>query len=480
VQQPRSACNGASITLCLSCNGMSPPEQQVEETERLSALAAWLWREGHHVTALRIQLSRQEQGNCGESCIPAIVAALAAAGKRPGGLRLEQLALPALGNTPLPTISAALSGCRHLKALDLSTSGNSGTSGFFAGRCTNGWDLLAALVQLTQLTSLRLDGGLFGYMKQDDPLHEFGCPPADWECWLPEAIARLPRSLVVLDWGSPGELPISSLSHLTALQKLTLSAEVTISGSDEDDSSDRHAGMGSSSGDSGGMAAASCKALPALTHLTYPLALKGQEAAAALALLQPGNLVELQAVEDQNSTLDARACPRAMQLLVANTRLRSLGLEVHMQAGPAAGPLQAQLTGLTSLRLTGYDVRFGYPEPAVCLPWAKAIGALTGLRRLAVAPCLLGCAPWGSLTALTRLELFPQEVGYGEHVPPPLDALRSLAGGSLQQVVLPASGRLGRLPAFFCCCLQRGTSANMCDHPTSGTQLRDSCRTHQH
>jgi hypothetical protein len=149
-----------SISLALCCGTHSSRQQYEREEERLVSLAAWLQRYGHFLDNLQLQVhtSGAESDNiklARGQAIRLVMHALATAGMRPGGLQLQQLQAPALGNTLLSTITQTLSGCHHLRALQLDYS--DGTEDIRASKDVME-EMAAALQQLTQLTSLKLAG----------------------------------------------------------------------------------------------------------------------------------------------------------------------------------------------------------------------------------------------------------------------------------------------------------------------------------
>jgi hypothetical protein len=372
--------DGARIELKLSCIPDSPYEQQEKEEQRLQGLADWLHQNGHLLNKLHIEPKppqQQEDTYVLEACqaMPEVVAALAAAGRRRGGLRLQQLRLPAVPGTSMVTLCRALTGCSQLRALHLANS-YSGQS----NKCS--WQtclkLPAALEQLTQLTSLRLEGGLFRYL---DSMRQS----------VDHILQRLPGSLVVLevrgdypDW-EPAivSLRTSSLQHLVSLRRLTLPDDTTVM-------------CGSSE---------SSNPLTGLTALTY-LKCSRSTTTRGAPLLAPPNLVDLRAgdaLPDPLETVSRKAALRSLTIILSPYIHRSL-----------AQPLK-QLTRLTRLSVYAEDEDSDSDDDAeeeeqsrahqAAAEWGRALASLTGLHWLRVEPLLLSNMDISPLTALTRLTI---------------------------------------------------------------------------
>jgi hypothetical protein len=153
------------IELELICTPDSPFQQRQREVQRLESLAQWLQQYGHLLKQLAIPVQYPSMESEYRSyeleaapVIPDVMAALVAAGQQPGGLQLQQLEVPVLGGTPMPTICKTLSACPQLRELHLDNN-------FGGVYTTASWSVMmelpAALQQLTQLTWLRLEGNLF-------------------------------------------------------------------------------------------------------------------------------------------------------------------------------------------------------------------------------------------------------------------------------------------------------------------------------
>jgi hypothetical protein len=138
--------DGASIEIELTCSADSSQQQQQQQqqqqeeeedndAQRLQRLAGWLQQRGHLVNKLHVTAGPPEEQQAGDrfqsgACraVPGVLAALTAAGKGSGGLRLQQLQLPALPGTPIPTICGMLLGCQQLRELRLCNSHSKATT----------------------------------------------------------------------------------------------------------------------------------------------------------------------------------------------------------------------------------------------------------------------------------------------------------------------------------------------------------------
>jgi hypothetical protein len=400
--------DGAGVALQLSCTSSSTTEQKRREVRRLAGLATWLRRHGPSVNNLdiHIHLQEEQQAVLGRSnAITKILEALAAAGQQPGGLRLQQLRLPALGSTPPSTISDALDVCRQLKALHLDYS--------FAAVTTDllpylSGDICAALQCLTHLTSLHLNVASFelGY----EPVH------------LDKLFTHLPSSTqeLVLDFirnhGCDFILHTSSMRHLTALQQLVLPDFLRISSSErEENSVEEKEQEDEQQGD------ANLEPLTALTSLVFGSALlpKGSK------LLALPSLVSLTA---------GFAKPPCLRQLASRTTLCNLTCTLTAYAAPARTGALGQVTQLTGLWL-GVPAGKGVKEQAAQVASAGAVGSLTGLRSLALQPEVLERVPLAALTALTCVTIDvncrgPQQVAGPERIK------------QLVSKLAPAKGRL--------------------------------------
>jgi hypothetical protein len=353
--------DGGSIALQLSCTPHSPSGDKLRELERLEALYVWLQRQGQAVTSFSIQTSsfqdRASKYVSGRSFgVSSILEALAAAGQRPGGLRLQQLQVPAIGVATPRALTQVLSGCQHLRQLQLEPNCGIGDMGMCAyldkGLCM-------ALQQLTQLTGLKLYAS--GVVDRRITGDSFPIFPMDG------LVQCLPSSLQVLhmDFCCSCSLSTSSLQHLVALKQLLLPIGM---------------GLGSSP-------------LHPLTSVTY------LDHWAAVAhdrhvLSALPNLAELRS---------AWCFSDILQRLQSRTALRSLtcGLDPEDEEDAAA---LAQLTQLTQLRLAllADEEDEGPSQLAV---WGAALSLMTGLRSLALQPEVLQHVDLAALTALTRMEV---------------------------------------------------------------------------
>jgi hypothetical protein len=382
--------DGGSIELQLWCCSDLNLQERQREVERLEGLAGWLWQQGHLLNKLSITVVEPDEEFAEDyvleagQVVPSILAALAAAGKRPGGLRLQQLLVPAFPSTHIFTICRALSGCHHLRELHLGYSHSTQVT-------PTPWDTLdllpAALQQLTQLTSLKLDGGYFDYYEVDFV-----------DICLDDIFKRLPSSLVVFELGDirGGRRDFNAhpdtLQHLGALQKLALPYSITIHGSGD-----------------------APNPLAQLTAVTS-LSCEGAMLPPGEALLALPNLEELLAGQAEVHHLEG-VCSR--------TALRSLGLSLSpSQYLPQTAAL-AQLTQLTALKMVCVD-RVGdvlaagadpeqeeeedEEEDAVLAQdildhWAITITFFKDLRSLSAEPVVLEQVDLTALTSLTHLEV---------------------------------------------------------------------------
>jgi hypothetical protein len=356
-----------SVRLALSCGVSSQKWRQKKEVERLVSLAAWLRRYGHVMGSFQLQMdtagaSEDDFMLARSQAVPGIIHALAAAGRRSGGLPLQQLRVPALGNTLPSTITQALSGCRQLRCLQLDYS-YGGEDIHASGSVPQ--QMAAALQQLTQLTSLKLAGWLALYPHHNNLVS------------LDGLFSCLPSSLVTFSLGSCPKVPpgytwsilTGSMGHLVCLQQLSLPGELQVTSSTQ------------------GHPLAQ---LTALTRLHYPSALS----ASGVALLALPNLVELQA---------GTAKPALVETLALEPQLRSLTCTLDGTA-QACGDAVEGLTQLTHLRLRGPlslsswgNTEFGN--------FAAALYSMTGLRSLALRVELLSWVHLHLPPAVTRLEV---------------------------------------------------------------------------
>jgi uncharacterized membrane protein YgcG len=392
--------------------------------ERLQGLADWLRQQGHLVNEFTIQVEQADSPAAGSyvveavQVLPLVMDALAAAGKRPGGLRLQQLRVPALGTVPMFTILGTLSACRQLRQLHL---GNS-----FSGKAARnvGGALKVAphtlqklprdLQQLTALTSLSLGSGLVWYVseqRQDLDLLRY-----------------LPSSLVELYVGGKYGMGLfaSSMQHLTALQRLTLPAlsPAWANRSSRHGSSSSSSGGGGTGGDGGeggggggNGSSSSRQPLTALTALTYLRCRNALQRCGGSELLALPNLVELRAADMVE--------PAAFATLTSKPPLRALSCYLRPEGYAELAATLKQLTLLTQLKLE-YDRRLyniaepeeeeeeeQEPHPSLILgSWGGALSCLKGLRSLAVDAALLFYTDATVLTALTHLAL---DLGYAQH-----------------------------------------------------------------
>jgi hypothetical protein len=382
------------------------------EVQRLEGLSAWLQQFGHLLKELTITGwapdSGEEDTFLQESAqaIPFIVGALAAAGKRPGGLRLQQLRLPVFGSTPIFTLCRALSGCHRLRDLCLDNSWSGQTTRSSEAALSQ---LPAALGQLTKLTYLALDGDLFDRYYPEGPVD------------INSLVASLPRCLEHLclpyttssgDHMRPITIHATSLQHLVALQRLVLPepTEVT-TGTDSSSSSSSSGSDGGGGGASGpGSSGSSHNPLAALTSLRFLTCATALQREGAPLLALP-NLVELRA---------AAALPQHLEGLASRTALRYLACVLNPCCYTQQAAALTQLTQLTGLAVL-YDgveddtLLFeeqwppqGIEDEEVLLEaaeeaWGAALSTLTGLHRLRVEPRLLEEMNLAALTALTSI-----------------------------------------------------------------------------
>jgi hypothetical protein len=476
-----------------------PQQQQDKEVRRLAALATWVRHNGHLLTGLSIKnqgVTPFHGSLKAQLSIPGIIDALAAAGQRSDGLpRLQQLQVPALGNTPLSSICTALSSCRQLRKLDLGHL--PGKSSIQAPRSVLLEQLPAALAQLTQLTSLHLAGGVFSYARwqyyglvPEEMLEEDEEEEEEWaddgltqkvkdlidELDYADAVGLQPppspldylfrglsSSLVELHLGDLQDregsvvsyvLP-SSLAHLKALQRLRLPNGV---------------GMKSEEA-AGGLAA-----FTALTSLVYPRALQCTiEQVAVSDLESGGSRGEPLQLPDQLVELKAEAVADSdcMEALVAKTALRSLGVGLPAALGGVVGKALSQLTHLTKLQLsigsTGDlpSSRLQDDAAGSMAAYGAAVGALHGLRHLDVPVKLLRHLELGPLQALTHLRL---EVGYIY-----IDKYRS-SSAKPQEVLMPLLGRLAALAGGQLQGVELVRVGQLESDPQKKAALRDACR----
>jgi hypothetical protein len=388
--------DGAGVALQLSCSTSSTTEQKRREVERLVGLAMWLQRRGPRVNTLDVHIhpfrpQEQQHFVLGRGHgITGILEALAAAGKRPGGLRLQQLRLPALGCTPPSTICQALSSCQQLKALQLDyvcAAGTVDATSYLSG------DLCTALQQLTQLTSLHLSVGKFKQKPGAVRLHELfqALPSSTQDLGLDFIQERSCNIPFILD--------TNSMSRLTALRHLGLPGSVSIDSED-------------ASGD--------LEPLTALTSLAFPGAVdnRGKPLLALPCLAQvSGHAAHLQ----------------CLQLLAVKPTLRHLACDLvpgpHDDT-PAFAAALKRLTQLTGLSLGTLAV----PAPARVAVGA-VVASLTGLQSLTLQPVVLERVPMAALTALTHVAIDARRSGLDKAYGPQRikKLLRKLA---------PAKGRL--------------------------------------
>jgi hypothetical protein len=361
--------------------------------------------------------------------MPEVMAALVAAGRQPGGLRLQRLRVPALCSTPIFTICGALAACRQLRELHLTNS--------YSGQTPHSsWPTLmklpAALQQLRHLTSLRLEGGLFRYA------HGSSMGTDGFNT----IISSLPRSLEVLEiTGSCHDaeeagvcLYTSSLQHLVKLQRLELPrcTYTTWDAYSERGAWDEDDGNGYNS--SSHMAA-----LTALTYLQLETAVYEYNTRLVLALPNLvalhaglGDSISLQRLAGMASLrslclrLDLYEHSEAAVVLKQLTRLTSLGVLLEdgvgdpMEELPAGFqlPPEVQLHAEEELPVDGVPAADGVPvgeaPPAAeagvgqlrqqaAGVWGGALSSLTGLCQLSLEPRVLQQVDLAALTALTCL-----------------------------------------------------------------------------
>lgn len=369
--------NGASVGLQLAGSPQGkPPQQRQHEEQRLASLETWLRQYGHLATSLRITDSYQGPYQAhyvvgrGEA-IAEILDALAAAGSWSGGMRLQQLQLPAVGSIKPSAIAVALSGCHQLRELQLHA--NWSTNEVHYSDYLEG-DLPAALQQLQQLKVLRMHLGVIKMQLASATTvsadNFFACLPPSLEVLELEskdAYQRMPSCAF--------RLCISSLQHLVALRELLLPSRVHAECTKE---------------------GATLSALTALTHIHC----MGVRQAWVEALLAAPNLIHL--------TTGCMESP-GLHRLADKTSLRILWCFAPMDGDDAVVAVAlAQLTMLTEL-----VVRMDYrQEPAPDgAAWAQALSALTGLRSLSMEAVLLQQADVAALTTLTELQM---EASWGE------------------------------------------------------------------
>jgi hypothetical protein len=423
--------HGASITLELADEVNE--QQQLLEDERLVGLGNWLGRYGHLVTTLdvhRLMAARKSPWYINAEGVAHIIEQLVAAQTASGGLRLQQLRLPALGSTTGNTLGKVVLGSPQLRALTLDA-----RSGYFMPRRGDFFGTLSKrLQQMTQLTSLCLHGAHFHYCKGAKKT-------VDVNPW----VQRLPSSLVVLEMtslhdGGDGPqryftLQSTSLRHLVHLQKLTLPMGLYLDSSPDDE-------------DVPNMDAT--QALADLTALTY---LDVQRVhCGAKTLLPLPHLVEVRAwclsqdnlTELSNkSTLRALTCRArgagAAAALAQLTQLTSLGLSVAPHQEPAYWPTvridrPSGPPHVEALRLTA----------VAALPYAMA---LTELRSLSVEAAALEEVDLSPLCNLKRLELLLLGAYAKDCTPERM--------GALLQRLAPMQGQLQELAVVACAASQR-------------------------
>jgi hypothetical protein len=374
--------DGASIAADLISSADSPLEQREKEAARLQGLAAWLRQHGHLVNRFHIT-AKPPQGQEGPAkfhlatcqAVPDIVAALVAAGQQPGGLRLQQLKLPALPGTHIPTMCTMLSACHQLRELHLGNSYSGQTT-------TTTWQdvmqLPAVLQQLSQLTSLRLKSGMFlaeGTPKKPD---------------INNLVESLPSRLEVLEIDgdklgrarpSKVHLQATSLQHLVCLRQLTLPDNMFVSEDDDSSISDsRNNSVGSSTAgcDRGG--ASSSGPLAGLTALTYLVCYSAMRWDSATPLLALPHLASLKA---------GKICPSHLGALSSMSGLRFLTINLAPGVHQGVAGAVEQLTQLTQLavliELAGDDQGSGLMRMSL---WCSQKWQSGAARCL---PCL-GCA----------------------------------------------------------------------------------------
>jgi hypothetical protein len=374
------------------------------EVQRLHGLSKWVRQNGQRLNVFAVIMAHAmgEQGAAliqeAAQAMPLILDALADAGEQPEGLRLRELEMPVFGSTPIHSVTRALSGCHQLRRLRLLDSCN--------GRSQSSAEALrelpAGLQALTQLTYLRLHGGLFWHN-------------GTTEAVLDGIVESLPSSLVEIEvddydrpyTGRACHLSSRSLGHLRALQKLTLPNYICVTSS-TDGSSDSIDGATSSSSSSSSRRAAAgdCTHLAQLKALTY--------LACGTALMQKGapllalpNLVELGA---------GPAEPEVLEKLSGKTALRSLGCFISPSHHVAQAIALEQLTQLRELGVIIHDVQEDLLHDAAAegvgpvaleaiaaLRLGVALSTMTGLRQLRLESGLLERVIMHRLTALTSI-----------------------------------------------------------------------------
>jgi hypothetical protein len=363
----------------------------------------WLEQQGHAVTCLTIQSSgdathwRPSRGVQGRGHgVQSILEALAAAGQRPGGMRLQQLQVPAFGLSTPSSLARALSGCRNLMSLHLDPDCGMGLEDFYSGVDRG---LAGALQQLTQLTALRLSASGWRHIS-----------PA-----INGLIQCLPESLEVLDMDFHCVCTVnsSSLQHLAALKQLTLPIGLTITDN--------------SIGDP-------LRPLTALTHLSY---WDNMEESSDGALTVLPTLVDLWSDPGDAGDLGMLFQEHQQeQELSSKIPLRSLACVMSLVHNGADADALAQLAQLTQLRLR-LAALVAEVETDHLVTWAATVACLTGLRSLALQPELLQQVDLAAFTALTRLEVITNTVYSGALLHRGYSRLKGLLGA-----VVPSCGRL--------------------------------------
>jgi hypothetical protein len=398
--------DGASIDIDVTSSADSSMQQQRDkQAQHLQHLAGWLQQRGHLVNKLHIT-ARSPQGQQrgvefqpgAAQAVPEVLAALTAAWAGSGGLRLQQLQLPALPGTPISILRGVLPRCQQLRELRLCNSYSKPTT------TTTDWQdvvrLGAALQHLTQLTLLRLEAGLFRYggrLEQYD---------------INGLVELLPSSLevFVMDCTTSGAvLPVrlctSSLRHLVNLRQLTLPDYTCLAGgggsSGSGSSSGSRAYDGSSVTCKGGQQGLTSDPLSGLTALTYlswyecmrygsnPLLLALPKLVELdVGLIAPGGLEMLSSLAPLRGlvmSLDVRHHQESCRALKTLTRLTHLCMFVELEP-TAASMFRAE----DEARL--HNAAAG---------WGRALSALTGLRSLQAEPLVLQEVDLRPLTALT-------------------------------------------------------------------------------
>jgi hypothetical protein len=410
-------------------------------------LATWLRQYGHllnmfSITAQEPEGQQQQHDAYLEACqiIPSIFDALAAAGGRSSGLRVRQLRLPAFPGTPVFTVCKALSACPHLQELRLANSYSGATA---PSSLSTFMKLPAALQQLTQLTRLELEGGMFQYNGQIAAQGVDGLFRA-----LPSSLVKLKVHDKCQGCTTPAvHLCTSSLQHLVCLRDLELPQDtcVTDHGACDDSRGDTSRGTINTCSGGGASSSSPLGGLTALTALECATALR----VTGSPLLALPNLVELWAGEAEPHLLEALPGKSALRLLAF-----VMCLPQHQEQAAAV----AQMTQLTALVLIGPDVDGDLPEEWLDVEgevdellvkgameeWGCILSTLTGLRRLVLEPPMLQEVDLAALTSLTHLSVelrYCQPLHTQERMQELLNSLAP-ARGRVQHVTLvglPAS-----------------------------------------